>query len=233
MTYVVGGVFARGGSKGLSRKNLRLLAGKPLVAHAIEVGLQVQELDRLIVSTDDPEIEEVARAYGAEVPFRRPDELSADDSPEWAAWQHAVRALEEADGKPVLALVSIPPTAPLRSADDVRQCIRELLHTDADVVISVTPSERNPYFNMVVFDALGTVQIAAEPSRPIARRQDAPVVYSVTTVAYAVRRDYLLSAVSMFEGEVRAVSVPQERAIDIDTELDLKFAECLIEHKRT
>lgn len=226
---MLGAVFARGGSKGLPGKNLRLLGGKPLIAHAIDVGLQVSELDQLIVSTDDPEIARVAREYGAQVPFVRPDELAADDSPEWGAWQHAVRAVEDArGGDPISALVSIPATAPLRNADDVRNCIRELAETDADVVISVTPSDRNPHFNMVVFDTEGHVHIAAPLPSTIARRQDAPDVYSVTTVAYAVRRDFLLEASSIFDGNVRAVSVPRERAIDIDTELDLRMAECLM-----
>lgn len=229
MTYLLGAIFARGGSKGLPRKNLRLLAGKPLIAHAIEVGLQVPELDRLIVSTDDPEIARVGREYGADVPFLRPDELAADDSPEWAAWQHAVRTVEEArGGDPVTALVSIPATAPLRNVGDVRKCIRKLVEADADVVISVTSSDRNPHFNMVIFDDKGSVHIAAPLPDTIARRQDAPAVYSVTPVAYAVRRDFLLESSSMFEGNVRAVSIPRERAIDIDTEFDLRLAECLM-----
>ena len=230
--YVVGAVFARGGSKGVLRKNIRTLAGRPLIAHAIEAARASEALDRIIVSTDDAEIARVAREHGAEVPFMRPSELAQDDSPEWRAWQHAVRTLAQQDGRPVDVLVSVPATSPLRAPSDIDACVRKLLETDVDIVITVTPAERSPYFNMVVLEA-DRAHLVIPPATRIDRRQDAPVVYDMTTVAYAVRAPFVLSANSTFDGAVGAVVVPPERALDIDTEYTFHLAELLLAAKPT
>ena len=228
---VVGFVFARGGSQGVPRKNLRLLAGKPLLAYAIETARASSLIDRVMVSTDDEEIAETARAYGAEVPFMRPPELATAEVPEMLAWRHALLALGEleADGPSPDALVSIPATAPLRAVEDVDACIRKLGDTDADIVLTVTESARSPYFNMVALDERGCARLVMEPNeRRITRRQDAPTTYDITTVAYAMRPAYVVRARGLFDGEVRTVLVPPERALDIDTELDLRMAEFLL-----
>lgn len=229
--HVVSVVFARGGSKGIPRKNMRLLAGKPLLAYAIEVGQASRLVDRVIVSTDDQEIAAAARLYGAEVPFIRPSKLAQDASPEWLAWRHAIQMLEaDGQGTKIDVLVSIPPTAPLRSVEDVDACIRKLLESNCDVVITVTPAERNPYFNMVIMEN-DRARLAIQAERPYVRRQDAPPVYNVTTVAYAVRPEFVMTADSLFEGDLRGVVVPRERALDIDTALDLEFAEFLLKER--
>lgn len=227
--YVVGFIFARGGSKGVPRKNIRPVAHKPLIAYAIETALASVLINRVVVSTDDAEIAGVAQQYGAEVPFMRPAGLAHDDSPEWLAWQHAILTLEATEGEPKMdVFVSIPPTSPLRAVEDVDACIRTLLESDADLVITVKPAERNPYFNMIVMDEAGYAQLVIPPNETIHQRQAAPLVYDMTTVAYAARPEFLLNANSMFEGKVKAVVVPTERALDIDTELDFKFAEFLL-----
>ena len=227
--YVVGFIFARGGSKGVPRKNIRPLAGKPLIAYAIETAFASELIDRVIVSTDDEEIAKVAQGYGAEVPFMRPQELACDDSPEWLAWQHAVRTLEATENGPKMdVFVCIPPTSPLRAVEDVDACIQTLLESDADLVITVKPAERNPYYNMVVLDGEGYARLVIPSDQPIHQRQAAPSVYDITTVAYAARPEFVLNANSMFEGKVKAVVVPAERALDIDTQLDFKFAEFLL-----
>lgn len=224
--YVLGLICARGGSKGVPRKNLRLLGGKPLIAWSVEVALRAPSISRLIVSTDDPEIAAVARAYGAEVPFLRPAELAQDTSPEWLVWQHAIRSLAEAEGRQPEILVNIPPTSPLRQPEDVESCVARLLATDADIALTVTESHRNPHFNMVTFQG-ESVALAAGGKR-ITRRQDAPPVFDITTVAYAARSAFVLSAGHIFEGNVTATVVPPARALDIDTELDFAFAEFLL-----
>ena len=227
--HVIAVIAARGGSKGVPRKNILPLAGKPLIAHAIETALDSEWIDRVIVSTDDIEIAEVSQRYGAEVPFMRPEELARDDSPEWLTWQHAIRTLESVNGIPNIdVFVSIPPTAPLRSVENVDACIRMLLESDADIVITVKPAERNPYFNMVRLEEGDDARLVMSPERPVHRRQDAPPVYDVTTVAYAARPLFVLNATSMFEGKVKAVVVPAEGALDIDTEMDFKFAEFML-----
>ena len=227
--YVVAFIFARGGSKGVLRKNVHPLAGKPLIAYAIETALASRLVDRVVVSTDDDEIADVARRHGAEVPFLRPRELAQDDSPEWLAWRHAIRALEERENGPRLdVFLSVPPTSPLRSVEDVDACIQTLLNGDADIVITVESARRNPYFNMVTLDEAGYARLSIPSERPIYRRQDAPAVYDMTTVAYAARPEFVLRASSWFEGKVKAVVVPPERALDIDTELDFKLAELML-----
>lgn len=220
---------ARGGSKGVPRKNIRPLAGKPLIAYAIETALASKLIDRVVVSTDDTEIAHIARRYGAEVPFMRPRDLAKDDSPEWLTWQHAIRTLKEMEGSlRIEVFVCVPPTSPLRAVEDIDDCIRALLKADADVVITIRAAERNPYFNMVALDAAGYARVVVAPRGKLFRRQDAPPVYDMTTVAYAARPEFVLNASSIFEGKVRAVEVPAERALDIDTDLDFKFAEFLL-----
>lgn len=227
--YVVAAIFARGGSKGIPRKNIRLLAGKPLIAYAIETALAIKAVDRVIVSTDDLEIADVARRYGAEVPFLRPAALATDHAPEWMAWQHAIQTLEASPGVPKIdVFVCIPTTSPLRTIGDVEACLQMLLDTDADVVMTVTPAQRNPFFNMVIVNEAGYARPAIVSERSVVNRQQAPPAFDVTTVAYAARPNFILSASSLFEGRVRTVLVPSERALDLDTEWDWRIAEWLL-----
>jgi len=224
-------IFARGGSKGLPGKNIRPLGGKPLIAWSIEHALAVRRIGRVIVSTDSHEIAAVAREYGAEVPFIRPEELARDDSPEWLAWRHALNYLLNEEGVLPDAMVSVPTTAPLRSPLDIENCLDEYEQGGADMVITVTDAHRSPYFNMVKVNADGTVGLAIPPQSVVARRQDVPEVFDMTTVAYVARPEFVLTHNATFEGRVRHVHVPLERAIDIDTLLDFRIAECLLSQR--
>lgn len=221
-------IFARGGSKGLPGKNIRPLGGKPLIAWSIEHALAVRRIARVIVSTDSHEIAAVAREHGAEVPFIRPEELARDDSPEWLAWQHALNYLLDEEGVLPDAMVSVPTTAPLRSSLDIENCLDEYEKGGADMVITVTDAHRSPYFNMVKVNADGVVGLVIPPPSVVARRQDVPTVFDMTTVAYVARPEFVLTHNATFEGRVRHVHVPVERAIDIDTLLDFRIAECLL-----
>lgn len=224
MSDVVAVVFARGGSKGLPGKNLRPLGGVPLVARSVAVGMASPSVDRVVISTDDPEIARIAVEAGATQPFVRPSALATDEAPEWLAWQHAVTELRSAGRLDLL--VSLPPTAPLRSVADVEACVAACTD-DVDAVITVTPAIRNPYFNMVTLTGDGIATLAAT-SDVVHRRQDAPPMFDITTVAYVARPDYVLSASSLLEGRVRAVEVPRDRALDIDDELDFLVAETVL-----
>lgn len=221
-------IFARGGSKGLPGKNIRPLGGKPLIAWSIEQALAVKRIERVIVSTDSEEIVAVARAYGAQVPFMRPPELARDDSPEWLAWRHALAFLKESEGDMPEVMLSVPATAPLRLPIDLENCLDAYTKGDADVVITVSEAHRSPYFNMVRENADGSVGLVIPPTSAIARRQDVPVVYDMSTVAYVVRSEFVLSSDYLFKGRVRAVQVPKKRAIDIDTLFDFQIAEHLL-----
>lgn len=225
-------IFARGGSKGVPRKNIRLLDGKPLIAHSIEVGLATPGVETVVVSTDDAEIAEVARAHGAEVPFLRPAELAQDNSPEWLAWRHAVSWFEQERG-PFDCFVSLPATSPFRAVEDVTACIERIRQDPAtDAVITVTEASRSPYFNMVRLDGEQHAEIVLSSGAGISRRQDVPPVYDITTVAYAVRPRFILTAERLFAGTVSAVLVPVERAADIDTEFDFRLAEAIAAMRR-
>ena len=227
---VVAFVFARGGSKGVPRKNIRPFMGEPLIARAIRTAQESVVIDRVVVSTDDEEIADVARRYGAEVPFLRPSELAADDSSEFLAWKHAIAAVRAA-GQEMDVFVSVPCTSPLRSVDDVDACIRTLQAGGADLVLTVTPARRHPMFNMVTIGEDGLVRIVNPPASPIRCRQDAPPVFDVCTVAYAATPSFVLGARDLLGGRTRAVVVPPERSLDIDTEFDFFLAEIVAKHK--
>jgi len=224
-------IFARGGSKGLPNKNIRLFGGKPLIAWSIENALSIKRIDRVIVSTDSEEIAEVARAFGAEVPFIRPQELARDDSPEWLAWRHGLNFLSESEGEFPDVMVSVPATAPLRSPLDIEKCLDQFEQGGADIVITATDAHRNPYFNMIKINSDGTVGLVNPPLQPIARRQDAPIVYDMATVCYVVNPDFVMTHDAVFQGRVKCVLVPPERAIDIDTLLDFEIAQVLFKFK--
>jgi CMP-N-acetylneuraminic acid synthetase len=224
---VVAFIFARGGSKGLPGKNVRPLCGKPMIAWAIEHAKAVKRIERVIVSTDSEEIAAVARQYGAETPFMRPPELARDDSPEWLAWRHALNNLQGESGLPDV-MVSVPVTAPLREPGDIERCLDDFARGGADVVVTVRPGHRSPYFNMVRRNEDGSVELVIPPVGNVLRRQDAPPVFDMATVAYVASPQFVLTKNGLFEGRVRAVEVPPERAIDIDTMLDFRIAECLM-----
>lgn len=225
-------IFARGGSKGLPGKNIRPLAGKPLIAWSIEHAQAVSRIDRVIVSTDSEEIARVARDYGAEVPFARPAELATDQSPEWLVWRHALKYLLDSEHSLPEIMVSVPTTAPLRLPIDIENCLDKYDNSDADMVITVTEAHRSPYFNMVKTHADGTAGLVIPPDTAVARRQDAPAVFDMATVAYVARPEFVMRRSGIFEGRVLAVNVPKERAIDIDTLLDFQIAECLLQFRQ-
>ena len=214
-------VFARGGSKGIPRKNLQLLAGKPLLAWSIEMGHSL-EVERVFVSTEDPEIAQTALSFGAEV-ITRPTELAQDTSPEWLAWQHAIKVVEEKHGQ-FERFLSLPATAPLRNQQDVKRCLNSL-DAETDVVITMTSASHSPWFNMVQQEPTGNVCLLVEGV--YVRRQDAPVGYDMATVAYVLRPEFILEKQRLWDGRVKGVEIPPERALDIDTPLDLEIARFL------
>ena len=220
-------IFARGGSKGLPRKNVLEFGGKPLIAWSIECALSVKDIQQVIVSTDSEEIAEISKNYGAKVPFIRPRELATDKSPEWLSWRHALEYLRTSSSGLPEVMVSIPPTAPLRSAEDVENCLIKYANGNCDVVITVTDAHRNPHFNMVKENDDGTVSLFMNDTQ-VHRRQDAPLVRDMSTVCYVANSKFVLSHRSIFEGRVLAVDVPKVRAIDIDSLLDFQIAEFLL-----
>ncbi len=218
-------IFARGGSKGLPGKNIRPLLGLSLLERAIANAQAVKRIRRVIVSTDSLAIADKARSAGAEVPFLRPAELARDDSPEWLAWRHALQFLLDTEGRMPQAMVSVPTTAPLRMAQDVDRCLDTFAAGDCDCVVTVTEAHRNPYFNMLQLDSAGHARVVVPLPAGVTRRQDAPAVFDMATVAYVANPLFVMSALGIFEGRVKTVQIPLERAIDIDTLRDFELAE--------
>ena len=221
-------IFARGGSKGLPKKNILKLGGVPLVAHSINQAKNIENIRKIFVSTDNKEISEIAQAYGANV-IDRPSYLAKDDSPEWLSWQHAIKHVFENYEK-FEGFISLPPTAPLRSTEDILKCL-DKLNDNADLIVSVTESKRHPAFNMVKVSNNGLLTLVEEQKNKFIRRQDVPKIYDLTTVAYASTANHILNSNSIWAGRVKAVEIPFERAIDIDNEIDFKFAKFLKENQ--
>ena len=217
---------ARGGSKGIPRKNIKLLAGRPLIAYTIEQALQSQYIDRTIVSTDDREIADISRQYGVEVPFMRPADLAGDHVATIDVLLHAVQWMEKQEKYDFDILVLLHATTPLRSVDDINSCIKMLVETKADNVFSVTEAHRNPYFNMVEAGDDGIATLAKKGD--YATRQSAPKVYDMNASIYVWWKDVLKNEKKIFLKKSHIYIMPKERSIDIDDDLDFKVAEFLL-----
>ena len=220
-------IFAREGSRGVVGKNIKPFHGKPLIAWSIEQAITVSRVSRVCVSTDSKEIATISEKFGAHVPFLRPKHLATDNSPELLSWRHALSYMKEQDGKFPDIFLSMPTTAPLRRIEDVELCIEKFNVGDADAVVTVTSSHRNPYFNMVKVDEYGQAEIVNAQKTNIARRQDAPDVFDIATVAYVASPKFVMTTDQLFDGKVKVVQIPVESAIDIDTPLDFELAEYL------
>jgi len=221
-------IFARGGSKGLPGKNIKLLLGKPLIQYSIEVALQTPSIDKIFVSTDDIAIASVAESNGAIV-IDRPTKLAQDNSPEWLAWKHAINWVKEQYGD-FNQFISLPATSPLRSVKDVESAILRKSNVGADICIAISPANRSPYFNMVKKLSDNSIELVNETESKIIRRQDAPEVFDITTVVYVADVEFIMNNGNIFDGTVTGVEIPKWRAVDIDDIYDFKFAEVILKN---
>jgi len=225
---VIGIVTARGGSKGVPRKNIRALAGKPLLAWTAEAALRARRLERVVLSTDDAEIAAVGRSAGLEVPFMRPPELALDTTPTLPVIVHAIRALEAA-GETIDAVALLQPTSPLRTSETIDRCIELLEARGADSAITVLPVPHvyNPHWVYIEGDN-GALLIATGDATPIARRQDLPAAYHRDGAVFVVRRDVVIEHGSLYGARVVGLPGDPSSAIDIDTLDDWARAEAMI-----
>jgi len=221
-------IFARGGSKGLKNKNIKKLIDKPLIAHSICLAKSIDQVSKVFVSTECEEISKIAREYGADL-IPRPSELANDESPEWLAWQHGVKWVESKFDK-FDTFLSLPCTAPLRNIDDVINCL-DALDNKSEVVITMTEANRSPWFNMVSENSNKYVNLILKNSKQIYCRQQAPAVFDMTTVAYVTRPNFIINNKSIWDGRVKGVIIPKERAIDIDDAFDFSIAEYLMQKR--
>lgn len=221
---IVATICARGGSKGLPRKNVRLFAGKPLIAHTIEQARDCAAISHVYVSTDDDEIADVARAFGAEVPYRRPAELATDEAAKLPVIEHLLRHVE-ARGARIDRVVDLQPTSPLRTREDIEGALA--LARTAPLVVSVTEPSHNPYYTLVETRADGTLSLCKPAA--YARRQDAPAAWGLNGAIYVWRRDALAQAAEQgfWSVPARPFVMPRNRSIDIDDLEDFEMAEWL------
>lgn len=224
-------IGARGGSKGVQGKNIRLLLGKPLIAWTIEQALQCKQINDVIVSTDSLLIADVAKAYGAKVPFIRPFELATDSAGKWQVWQHALSFYENFYGKKVDLFVDLDCTAPLREVDDISNAIAQYFASDVDGIFSVCQARKNPYFNMIeIVD--GYQRISKSASRQIVCRQDAPKVYEHVASIYVLSPEYVRNGTGLLSGRTLGYDIGAAKSIDIDSEFDFEFVEYLMRKRQ-
>lgn len=217
---------ARGGSKGIPRKNIRDLNGKPLIAYTIEEAKKSKYLDRIIVSTEDEEIASVCRNFDAEVPFLRPKELAEDNSPTVDCVIHMLDWLKENEKYKPDYVCLLQCTSPLRTFEDIDGTIEKMISTDMDGAVSVCEAEVNPYWSNV-FNG-DQLKYFLEEGRKITRRQDLPRIYRLNGAVYAVNT-HILKKENTFEPEnMTGYIMKNENSIDIDEEIDFVIAESLM-----
>ena len=229
---VLGLIPARGGSKGVPRKNIRQLAGKPLLAYTAEAALASSRLARVILSTDDEEIAEVGRSCGLEVPFLRPAELAEDTTPTLPVVQHAVQFLETR-GEQFDAICLLQPTNPLRQTSDIDGCIELLESAEADTVFTMlaVPAEHNPHW--VYFkNADGSLSLSTGEATPIPRRQSLPPAFHREGSVYVTRRDVVMVENSLYGARVIGFEIERSRSVNIDNLEDWAKAESLLSQYR-
>jgi len=220
-------ITARGGSKGIPRKNLQIVGGKPLIAWTIESALASRCVSRVILSTDDEEIAGVGKTFGAEVPFLRPAALAGDTAPHAAVVDHAIDWLQDNEGRCPDFILLLQPTSPLRTAEDIRAAVQIAGEKNPPAVVSV--SEMHPHPSLATrLSAEGLLLDYSAPGSGYVRRQDLQPNYAVNGALYLVQRDLFQQGHSLVPAGSYGYVMPPERSLDIDTEWDLRLAELIL-----
>jgi CMP-N,N'-diacetyllegionaminic acid synthase len=216
---VLGVIPARGGSKGVPGKNIRLVAGKPLIALTIELAGQSAYIDRTVVSSDDQKIVSVALQWGGDVPFIRPSELAADETPGIAPVLHALDQLPGYD-----YVVLLQPTSPLRLLEDIDGCIHRCLSMGSPACVTVALAAESPYWMFAVDGESKLKSLLGLPALS-SRRQDLPEAYSINGAVYVAQVDWLRKTGTFISEETTGYIMPRERSIDLDDERDFEAVE--------
>jgi CMP-N-acetylneuraminic acid synthetase len=227
-------IGARGGSVGLPGKNIRPLLGKPLIAWSIEQARAAAEVDRVVVSTDSPDIAKVAKEWSADVPFLRPAELSGSAVGKFQVWQHALKACREAYGEDYEAVVDLDCTSPLRDSADISRAIAQFRQSrgrGVDAVFSVCVARKNPYFNLVEPDSDGAMKVSKPLPGKVLGRQAAPPVFEHVASIYVLAPSYLETASHLLDGHAEGYDIGETKSLDVDSEFDFKLIEFLMKEK--
>lgn len=227
---ILGHIGARGGSKGVPGKNFRDLCGKPLIDWSLDQLLENPRVDAVVVSTDDPQIYAHAIARGALEIGLRPADLATDAAPKWGVWQHALAAAETLSGQTVSAFVDLDCTFPLRLPEDLDAALDTFLNACPDMLMTVCEAETNPYFNLLETDDSGSLRVCKPMPGGVWARQAAPKVWEHAGT-YILQPAYLRRARTLYDGRVIPLELPAERAIDIDTPLDFRVVEWLMQER--
>lgn len=225
---VIALVPARGGSKGFPGKNLALLEHRSLIEWTVSEAKKSAYIDRVVLSTDCEKIAAEGRRHGAEVPFIRPSHLATDTATSAAVAVHALDALGVESG----LLVLLQPTSPLRSVNDIDQCIRSAVRCESGVCVSISEVEKSPYWMFRRHDDGRLFPLMPEALRPN-RRQDAPVVYALNGAVYALRIERFLATASFAVEGAHGYIMPAERSVDIDRSEDLAMAAWILARSKT
>lgn len=234
-------ICARGGSKGIPGKNIRLLAGQPILGYSIDAAKNCSFVDTVLVSTDDEKIQEVALEYGAKCPFLRPKELSNDTIGRIAAVIHAFQEAEKIFNQKFDVIIDLGNMSPLRNQDDIKNVIKILIdNINTDLVFSVSNASRNPYYNMVEVDSNGYANLCKDCKPQPSCRQMAPHVFDMNDSIYAFNRETLINNPEITlpiqlakHLRQRIYVMPDERSIDIDREIDFIIVEKILNNQKT
>ena len=224
---------ARGGSKGIARKNLRTLCGKTLIAHAAECAQQLDWLDATILSSDDAEICEHAKTLNLDVPFTRPQALASDQAKSIDVWIHAWRSSESHYAQTFDISILLEPTSPLRRAADIKNAVELLINTSSSTVVTVskTPAHYTPHKTLKISDN-GYLDTYLENGAQYSIRQQIPDYYHRNGVCYAATRSSLLNEHNLIEDKC-APLVIERPMVNIDEEIDITLAELLMRQLQT
>ncbi|MCK4965402.1 acylneuraminate cytidylyltransferase family protein [bacterium] len=223
-------VCARGGSKGVKNKNIKVLAGKPMICYTLDIIKKSKLIDDYVVSTDSSDIMKVVEDYGFAIRFKRPKKLAGDKVSRLEVIKHSVLWMEKHFNKSYDIVIDLGVATPLKTVKDVEGALMLLTDSKCSNVTSVAPSDRNPYYNMVE-EVNGKVKVVKKAAKKLTDRRDAPKVYSMNDGINVFKRDVLFSKNPIINSKSKIYVMPEERSIDIDTETDFKFAEFLLEKK--
>ena len=225
-------VCARGGSKGVPNKNIRPLMGKPLLIHSLDQARESGLFDCIVVSSDSNEILQLTEEWGVDHAIERPEELATDFAAKLPVIQHCFQTAETLSGMTFDIAVDLDATSPLRNQADLKGVVDFLeSHDSTTNVITGAPARRSPYFNLVELDESGRVHLSGKRSgamKTIVRRQDAPPCFDLNASIYAWWRDYLLNDRRLIQTGTSLFVMPEERSVDIDSELDFRWVEFLM-----
>lgn len=227
-------ICARGGSKRVKNKNLREVAGRPLIAYTIDVAKKWGKASKIICSTDSEEISRISKENGVEVPFMRPQELADDNAGKIGVIRHALKKSEEIFNCKFDLVVDLDVTSPVRATKDLDKCLEMFKEKNPPVILSVTRARRNPYFNMIELNEEGNAVVSKNAGTTLLRTQDTPQVYDANASIYFYSREFLLDDknISPLSTNKALVHVMDDiSAFDIDTEHELQYIEYLIKNK--